>query len=139
MSCRAGPMVSRGRGLVHLVSPGLSCIEAHTPCPCPHPEHTLHKHRWRPRATAPHRLSSNLHALTLLLPTQNTLTPQQVEAEDYSAEVCTLASAAQSFTKADGQVVRLLLPAPAHLLPNKVGPVRPCITHSMLCVFCVLG
>lgn len=43
----------------------------------------------------------------------------QVEADDFSNEVCTLQSAAQSFTKADGQMVRLYLPAPAALTPGK--------------------
>jgi hypothetical protein len=44
-----------------------------------------------------------------------------VTGEDFSNEVCTLQSAAQSFTKADGTLVRLYLNSPAHLQPGKVG------------------
>ncbi len=43
----------------------------------------------------------------------------QVDPDDFSNEVCTLASAAQSFTKADGQMLKLYLPAPSVLLPGR--------------------
>ena len=44
----------------------------------------------------------------------------QVDSEDYSNEVCTLQTAAQSFTKVDGQLVRLFLNSPVVLQPEKV-------------------
>jgi len=48
----------------------------------------------------------------------------QVDTEDYSNEVGTLQTAAQSFTKVDGALVRLFLGAPVVLQPEKVGPPR---------------
>eukprot|EP00983_Pelagomonas_calceolata_P008278 269369-Pelagomonas_calceolata.AAC.4 len=44
---------------------------------------------------------------------------RKVDTEDYSNEVCTLQTAAQSFTKVDGQLVRLFLNAPVLLQPEK--------------------
>lgn len=50
----------------------------------------------------------------------HSLSNTQVDTEDYSNEVCTLQTAAQSFTKVDGQLVRLYLNSPVMLLPEKV-------------------
>jgi hypothetical protein len=55
------------------------------------------------------------------LPLHSYVCCPQVSGEDFSNEVCTLQSAAQSFTKADGTLVRLYLNSPAHLQPGKVG------------------
>lgn len=40
-------------------------------------------------------------------------------AEDFTREVCTLAVTAQSFTKDDGRILRLMLPDPVSLEPAK--------------------
>jgi len=64
----------------------------------------------------------------------------QVDTEDYSNEVCTLQTAAQSFTKVDGQLVRLFLNSPVALLPEKVM-MGQCATWglvAMVTIWCDL-
>ncbi|KAF5830959.1 PHR domain-containing protein [Dunaliella salina] len=63
----------------------------------------------------------------------------EVDTDDYSNEVCTLQTAAQSFTKADGQLVRLFLNAPVLLQPEKVYMVSGLIkgTESFCCEECM--
>lgn len=54
-----------------------------------------------------------------------------MDPEDHFAEpLATLACAAQSFTKADGDIARLYLPAPVPLLPAKFYMVSALIKGS---------
>jgi len=63
----------------------------------------------------------------------------EVAGHDYSEEVATLGSGAQSFTKADGQLVRLFLDAPAELLPGRYYMLSALIkgTESYCCEECL--
>ncbi|KAL6757301.1 BTB/POZ protein [Haematococcus lacustris] len=63
----------------------------------------------------------------------------EVEPEEYSNEVCTLQSVAQSFTKTDGQLIRLYLNSPALLQPNKFYMLSALIkgTESFCCEECM--
>ena len=60
---------------------------------------------------------SSTHAYLLILTRPPLLYPK-VDPEDYSIELCTLSSSAQSFTKADGQMLRMMMPAPCSLVPG---------------------
>ncbi|GAX80935.1 hypothetical protein CEUSTIGMA_g8370.t1 [Chlamydomonas eustigma] len=63
----------------------------------------------------------------------------EVDPVDHSMELCTLATAAQSFTKADGQVLKMLLPSPVCLLPDKVYMLSALIkgNESYCCEECL--
>ncbi|KAK9818238.1 hypothetical protein WJX72_009240 [[Myrmecia] bisecta] len=63
----------------------------------------------------------------------------EVEPDDFSMEIKTLRSGAQSFTKADGQVARLLLQKPVLLQANKVYMLSMFIkgSESYLCEDCL--
>ena len=57
----------------------------------------------------------------------------QVDPADVSHEVDKIQDAAQSYTKADGEVVRLMLQKPALLLPKKCYMIS-----ALIKVFCML-
>lgn len=63
----------------------------------------------------------------------------EVDAEDFGSDVCTLQTAAQSFIKSDGQVLKLFFPAPAVLVPNKYYMISALIrgTESYCCEDCL--
>ncbi|KXZ47365.1 hypothetical protein GPECTOR_36g87 [Gonium pectorale] len=63
----------------------------------------------------------------------------EVDPEDFSRELATCCSAAQSFTKADGSVLRLMLPDPAALLPGKTYMLSALIkgAESYCCEECL--
>ncbi|GIL75612.1 hypothetical protein Vretimale_15136 [Volvox reticuliferus] len=63
----------------------------------------------------------------------------EVDPEDYNRELATCCSAAQSFTKADGSVLRLMLPDPAPLQPGKYYMLSALIkgSESYCCEECL--
>jgi hypothetical protein len=66
-------------------------------------------------------------------------TLHQVDPVDHSIELGTLATAAQSFTKADGQVLKMMLLHPVSLLPDKVYMLSALIkgNESYCCEECL--
>ncbi|GIL64512.1 hypothetical protein Vafri_18391 [Volvox africanus] len=63
----------------------------------------------------------------------------EVDPDDYNRELATCCSAAQSFTKADGSVLRLMLPDPAPLQPGKYYMLSALIkgSESYCCEECL--
>ncbi|KAG2497186.1 hypothetical protein HYH03_004775 [Edaphochlamys debaryana] len=63
----------------------------------------------------------------------------EVDPEDFSRELATCASCAQSFTKADGTILRLMLPDPVTLLPGKTYMLSALIkgAESYCCEECL--
>uniref|UniRef100_A0A7R9YVE4 BTB domain-containing protein n=1 Tax=Chlamydomonas euryale TaxID=1486919 RepID=A0A7R9YVE4_9CHLO len=63
----------------------------------------------------------------------------QVDPEDFSNELATLCTCAQSFTKADGQLLKMMLPAPITLLPSHVYMMSALIkgNESYCCEECL--
>jgi len=63
----------------------------------------------------------------------------EVDPDDFSNEICTLQTAAQSFTKADGQLLKMFLPSPAMLHPGKYYMLSALIkgTESYCCEECL--
>lgn len=63
----------------------------------------------------------------------------EVDSEDYTRELATCCSAAQSFTKADGSMLRLMLPDPAPLHPGKFYMLSALIkgSESYCCEECL--
>ena len=59
----------------------------------------------------------------------------EVEQDDFSRAICTLHTAAQSFTKADGHILKLFLSSPIVLQPDKYYMLRwvllPCYLHGV--------
>lgn len=57
-----------------------------------------------------------------------------MDGEDYSNEVCTLASSAQSFTKSDGHILKMYLSTPVSLAPGKTYMLSALIKgHESYC------
>lgn len=63
----------------------------------------------------------------------------EVDPEDYSIEVARIGQAAQSFTKADGSLLKLSLPEPAHLIPGHTYMLSALIkgNESFCCEECL--